>query len=329
MRAPIAGPHFMGVAYAAAVLRYRADLRPLAFHVTYFASLGAAMMWAPLGGWAAPLFAALCATAFLGAVQTHNAVHAPVFTRRAWNKAYQVVLTLIYGHPVSSYVPGHNLSHHKHTQTRRDVMRTTKARFRWNFLNGALFFFIVAPSIMRADATYVSAARRRHRRWFHQLVLEFSMLVAVTGGLLYFDWRKTLIFWVLPHVYAQWGIVTMNLLQHDGCDGQSRYNHSRNFVNRSFNWWVLNNGFHGIHHEHPGVHWSLLPELHQREYGPHLHPALEQESIVAYLWHTFFLNHRETYAGAPFVLPEEGPDQWWIPPPEDTRGDLGAEGVDP
>ena len=40
------------------------------------------------------------------------------------NKLIQVFLSLTYGHPVSSYVPGHNLSHHKYTQSRKDVMNT-------------------------------------------------------------------------------------------------------------------------------------------------------------------------------------------------------------
>ena len=90
----------------------------------------------------------------MGAVQTHNAVHCPIFKQRWLNKVYQVVLTNTYGHPVSSLVPGHTLSHHKHTQTRRDVMRTSKARFRWNLLNILGFLFIVAPYTMRADAAY-------------------------------------------------------------------------------------------------------------------------------------------------------------------------------
>lgn len=266
----------------------------------------------------------LCITAFIGAVQTHNAVHSPIFCRRSLNRIYQIVLTLIYGHPVSSYVPGHNLSHHKHTQTRRDVMRTTKARFRWNLLNGLLFFFIVAPSITRADSNYISETRHRHKRWFHQLLLELTVLLMVTATLLYFDWQRTLLYWVIPHIYAQWGIVTMNLLQHDGCDETSPYNHSRNFVNMRFNWWVLNNGFHGIHHEYPGVHWSLLPDLHQKQYHPHIHPALEQSSMLRYLWKTFILGKRLRFDGTPVVLPEEGPDERWIPPPKDTAKDLGA-----
>lgn len=80
-----------------------------------------------------------CWFSFFGAVATHNTVHSPVWKSRTMNRLFQVVLTLTYGHPVSAYVPGHNLSHHKYTQSRKDVMRTSKVRFRWNLLNGLFF----------------------------------------------------------------------------------------------------------------------------------------------------------------------------------------------
>jgi len=83
------------------------------------------------------------------------------------------VLTLTYGHPVSAYVPGHNLSHHKHTQTRRDVMRTTKVRFSSNLLNGLLFMPRVGGDILKADMRYFKAMYRRNPPWFRQMLIEF------------------------------------------------------------------------------------------------------------------------------------------------------------
>ncbi|MFW5920480.1 MAG: fatty acid desaturase family protein [Polyangiales bacterium] len=279
-------------------------------------------------GWhLAPLWVLLCVTSFQGAVQTHNAIHCPVFRHRWINKIYQVVLSLIYGHPVSSYVPGHNLSHHKHTQTRRDVMRTSKARFRWNLLNGLLFVTKVGGSITRADMAYARTMRTRHPRWFRQLVIELGAVFAAHGVLLWLDWQRALLLWFVPHMYAQWAIITMNLLQHDGCDEDSEYNHSRNFVGRIVNWWTFNNGYHTVHHMQPGLHWSRLPEAHAERVAPHIHPNLDQPSLLAYLWRTFFLGRRVRYDGTPLVLPEEGPDEDWIPRPEDTPEDLGGESL--
>ncbi|MEY4508026.1 MAG: hypothetical protein RLZZ450_148 [Pseudomonadota bacterium] len=311
------------------ILKDRSDLRPLFFNGVYFASLLAAWLYVPLNLWALPPLVLLCVTAFQGAVQTHNAIHSPVFKQRWLNKVYQVVLTCVYGHPVSAYVPGHNLSHHRFTQSRRDVMRTTKTRFRWHLLNGLFFMLSVAPGIMRADSEYIWVMRKRHPRWFRQGITELAVLLSIQVALFVLDWKRALLFWLLPHLYAQWGIVTINLLQHDGCDADSEYNHSRNFVGRAVNWLAFNNGFHGIHHDIPGLHWSKLPAAHAARYAGHIHPALDCPSLLAYLWTTFFLNQRLRYDGTPVVLPTEGPDESWLPEPKATLLDLGAETLDP
>lgn len=320
------------------MLRYRADLRTIFFVALYFALTAVLWVVLPADLWgdrgairwelAVPLFIAVCVTSFMGAVSTHNAVHSPIFKKRGLNKLWQVILTLTYGHPVSSYVPGHNLSHHKHTQSRRDVMRTTKLRFRHNLFNVLFFFLRCVPSIMKADTSYSKAMRTRHPKWFRQLVMEGVALWTITGVLLLLDWQKTLALWIVPHLYAQWGIVTMNVLQHDGCDVESEYNHSRNFTGKLVNWWTFNNGFHTIHHEMPGLHWSLTPQAHAEKIAPHIHPNLDQKSLLAYIWRAFILGKRETWDGRPYMPPPDGPDEEWIPDPRSTPNDLGAEGVE-
>ena len=128
------------------MLRYRADLKTLLFVATYFGLVAAQWIFAPSElRLAIPLLVLTCWFSFFGAVATHNTVHCPVFQRRWQNRVFQVVLTLTYGHPVSAFVPGHNLSHHKHTQTRRDVMRTTKVDLGWNLLS--ILAFIGLPKV--------------------------------------------------------------------------------------------------------------------------------------------------------------------------------------
>ncbi|MEZ4440688.1 MAG: fatty acid desaturase [Polyangiaceae bacterium] len=310
------------------MLRYRADLRTLAFVAIYFGlTIGLWIVQPKQWFIAVPWVIVTCFFSFFGAVITHNTVHAPVFEQRWLNRIFQVVLTLTYGHPVSSFVPGHNLSHHKHTQSRKDVMRTSKMRFRWNLLNGLFFMFRMAPDIMRADSKYAAAMRTRKPAWFHQMLLELISLYAVYAVLLILDWRLFLLYVYLPHRYAGWGIITMNLLQHDGCDETSAYNHSRNFTGRWVNFFTFNNGFHTIHHHKASLHWSLTPEAHAEEIAPHIDPRLDEPSLLAYVWRAFIWPaKRLRYDGTPLVLPEEGPDEDWIPAPKETPQDvsLGA-----
>lgn len=307
-------------------LRYAADVRSLVFVAFYFGLVAAQWIYAPSELWlAVPLFAATCVFSFFGAVITHNTIHCPVFVSRTVNRVFQVVLSLTYGNAVSAYVPGHNLSHHKHVQTTKDVMRTTKVRHTWNLLNMIQFAPKIAIAIMKNDAAYVGAMKGTHKKWFVQYRIETATVLVTTIALFILDWKKALIYWFIPHIYAAWGIISMNYLQHDGCDIDHPYNHSRNFVGRLVNWWTFNNGYHGIHHDKPGLHWSLLPQAHADIYHGNIDPRLEERSMFLFLVRTFiFPAKRRTFDGKPVVLPPEGRDENWIPRPEETPEDLGA-----
>ena len=307
-------------------MRQAADRRSLAFVATYYALVTYQWFAAPKSSWlAVALILATCVMSFLCAVITHNTVHAPVFRERSSNRVLQVVLSLSYGSAVSAFVPGHNLSHHRFTQTPRDVMRTSKVRRRSNLLNMLEFAPRVAVAITKNDFAYSRAARGRHPAWFRQYKIENFTVMGVTALLLILDWKKGLVYWLVPHLYAAWGIISMNYLQHDGCDQNHRYNHSRNFVGKWVNWWTFNNGYHGIHHEHPALHWSLLPDAHAREVGPYIAAELDQKSMLAYLLKTFvWPGRRVTYDGQPVELPPPVSDESWIPEPRETPEDLGA-----
>jgi hypothetical protein len=116
------------------------------------------------------------------------------------------------------------------------------------------------------------------------------------------DWRRFLLYVMLPHAYAAWGIVGINFVQHDG-----------NFVGRALNWVTFNNGLHGIHHMRPGLHWSLLRDEHDSVLHPFIDPNLELHDFSGYLWKAYgWSGERLTYDGKPVVLPEEGPDEDWV-----------------
>src|SRR5262245_58739169 len=136
------------------MLRYPADVRTLGFLVVYAVLVVCQWVASPTGvlGWA--LIVLTCAVSWIVAVIAHNTVHSPVFKSRRLNRVFQVWVSLSYAFPSSDYVPGHNLSHHRFTQQREDVMRTSKVRFRWNLLNFLCFAFAVSPAILRGNAHF-------------------------------------------------------------------------------------------------------------------------------------------------------------------------------
>lgn len=296
------------------MLRYRADIRTLAFVAIFYGLVVFAYTVHPESLWLRiPLIFVICVWSFFCAVIAHNTIHCPIFRNRTLNRIFQIVLSPAYGHPVASYVPGHNLSHHRYLQTPKDIMRTYKLRYRWNLLNQLFFFHTIAGKITSDEIAYARVMRRKRAGWFRQLVVEGIFFLAIVGVAFWIDWEKALQYIVIPHQYAAWGIVGINFVQHDGCDAKSPWNHSRNFVGKWVNWWTFNNGFHGMHHMKPGLHWSLLPAAHHAELGPNLHPALEQRALLPYLFRAYvYPGKRVTYDGKPVVLPPRDEDESWI-----------------
>ncbi|MCC6877675.1 MAG: fatty acid desaturase [Sandaracinaceae bacterium] len=295
-------------------MRYTADLRSVAFVLTYFAIVGAVYAFdLPWLTWI-PIAIGLCLLSFFCAVITHNTVHSPVFRSRGLNSVFHVALSLTYGHPVSMYVPGHNLSHHKYTQQTRDRMRTDKMRFRWNLLNQLFFSMVVGPPIFRDNARFARAMAKKNPKWFRQFLFELVFYLGFVAVALALDWQKFIVFVLIPHQYAAWGIMGINFVQHDGADGEHPYNHSRNFTGKLVNWFTFNNGYHGMHHMRPGLHWSLLPAAHEKELAPHLHPSLNRKSLLAYLIEAYvWPGKRIQYDGTPLVLGPERQDDDWMP----------------
>lgn len=311
-------------------LRYTADRRTLGFVALYFLVATLSWLYFP-ESWLLriPVIALNCVLSFVGAVCTHNTIHHPIFRQRWANRVFQVLLSFTYGHSVSAFVPGHNFSHHNHTQTDKDQMRTDKMRFKWNFLNQLLFFFVMAPAILKDEQVFTKWMFKERPNWWRQYALEMVVVMGVKIALLIINWQVTLFVLVIPHFYGAWGIVGTNFWQHDGCDKDHPYNHSRNFKGKLLNYIAFNNGYHGIHHEKPGLHWSLLPEYHEKKIAPHIHPNLDRESLAGYLWETcVWPGKRLDYLGKPVVLGPAYKNRDWMEDVDVAKNklQLGVEG---
>jgi fatty acid desaturase len=260
-------------------LRRRADLRSVLFVLAVPAAM--ALEWSGAARHPA-LLAAAFPLGFIACVINHNHQHCATFNGRRLNRLYGCLVTLAIGQPAIAIVPMHNLNHHVHANGPRDFVRSSLATSRWNLANLVLFPF-------RAFAGFARAKGRVLRRWresnpaaYRQLLLERGVLYPALALLLCLRPLETLLFVVAPWAFGQWGIIAVNLLQHQECDPGSRFDHSRNFTGRLLNWWTFNNGYHTAHHLRPGLHWSLLPAFH-RSIRHRIDPRLECRSLLLFL----------------------------------------------
>ncbi len=301
------------------LLRYTADRRTLSF-IGVWIALEVFAWWRPLdlSLTTVALVIATSIGSFFGAVAAHNAVHSPTFGARVLETIWRCVLSLVYGHPTSAFVPAHNLSHHDYLETTRDIMRTSKSMDAPNLINLLTFAARIGGALWKTEIGYVMFAWNRRPRWRRGLILEAVVLVVAMIALALYDWRKLIVFVMIPHAYAAWGIVTMNLLQHQGADPRSHYNHSRNFTGKLVNWWTFNNGYHTVHHQVPTLHWSRLPAGHARLVEKQMDPRLNEASLLRYVFRTFiYPAQRVAFDGGPVAVGDARPDTDWYGAPEE------------
>ena len=236
-------------------------------------------------------FVAACYFSFLNSVVIHNHLHKGIFRGRKLNRIFRAILSFGALYPASANVASHNLVHHHFSDDGQpDWAAPDNVSFGWHLLNLIHFPNVVGTNTFNGVSRWAKTTRQRDFR--RQYALEQVFAFGLTGVLLVFDFWTALFFVVIPQLWGARGILRINLIQHDGCDITSEWNHSRNFVGRAFNWIMCNNGYHTIHHNRAGLHWSVLAEAHDRECGPRTDPSLNEPSMVLYLLRTFFFNFR-------------------------------------
>ncbi|HXV09546.1 MAG TPA: fatty acid desaturase [Burkholderiales bacterium] len=273
-------------------LRNPADARPLA---TVAAAV--AMLLAPhfvgIPGPLAPLWIAmaivLCCCCH---VVVHNHTHRPMFRNRAANLGFNLVASIARGHCVSDVFLPHNINHHREQGGPGDWISPAIAGK--GHPAARLFHFTYRASwnmVSRRMAMGAAGRRMLPEPFRTSIRWEKKLLPVVTVVCLLHDWKTTLLFQGIPWAASLAWLVAINLFQHDGCDPESEYAHSRNFVGAFTNWLFFNNGYHTVHHLHPGMHWMDAPTAHAQLAG-HIPPGLNERSILRFFWRSYLAPRR-------------------------------------
>jgi len=283
------------------LVKHRAEWRQLGIVAVYW-SLLSSMFFVPACRNVVWLGAA-CYFSFLNSVVIHNHMHQGIFRSKTLNYALRRVLSFGALYPATVNIPAHNLVHHHFDDDGQpDWAASEHVDFKWNLLNLLHFPNVAGPNTFGGVQRFADISGRDEFR--RQYIYDNLFMFGLTGALMLVDFWTTLFFIVIPQLYGARSILRINIIQHDRCDVRSEWNHSRNFVGRAFNWIMCNNGYHTIHHNRAGLHWSVLHEYHEREVKPRIDPALDEPSMVMYLVRTYLLRHRrpglvgKTQAGA-------------------------------
>ncbi len=276
------------------MLRHAADRRTLAY--LGLTAVLVAVNW-HLGRIHAVLYPLQLFMFFTAAVISHNHNHVSIWKAHWANLATSWVISLFYGHPAIAWVPTHNEIHHRLNNGTGDSSRSPKV-FRGNHLLSLLVYPTVTSVVQMRDIdAFLKDLWRRRRPAFWSAASEYLVFFGTMAALLAYDWRRTLVFFLVPQQVALFTIQVVNYLQHVETDTGSEWNHSRNFVSPLLNVLLFNNGYHTVHHMKPGLHWSLIPAL-DAEHAARIDPRLRVRSLFRYLGHTYLVRPLAQWRGA-------------------------------
>ena len=220
-------------------------------------------------------------------VIAHNHNHLPMFRNSALNHVVDYWLTVFYGFPAFGWIPTHNKNHHVLNNRAGDYTIT----YRLTEQNH-LAMLLAYPSVssyhqQKPIRDYLAQVKATDRSKYWACVFQYVFLFAWIGVALAIDWKKALLYVVLPQQFGLFSVLVFNFVQHVHADEESPVNHSRNFTG-FLNVLLFNNGFHTVHHDKAGMHWSKAKEAHEA-IAHRIDPALLETSFWGYIFRNYFL----------------------------------------
>jgi fatty acid desaturase len=189
----------------------------------------------------------------------HMHAHRALFTWRPLNRLVEVLLCFPSLLTATEMTVLHVHHHHRHNDGPGDVTSTggrergLKAFLYWISYGWVVKSYTVRE-IFAADA---KPAWRKRRR---QFLFDFG--VCVGAALLLTWWHPAAGLWdyFIPVAVSHLTFGYFSWLTHAPAGEWHTADGSINNVDNLLNFFIFNQGFHAVHHKHPGIHWSDIPD---------------------------------------------------------------------
>lgn len=259
------------------ILRYKADRGPVAFVLLAFAFHGA--VWYGATPWLAALsILPLTLVSVFVAPINHHHQHVNTFRSPLLNRAYELVLALQTGVSPYAWVLHHNLGHHRNYLNQRPHRQPDEST--WTRVDGAKMSRIeYTLDLLLRHQSDILQVGLRHPKILRRLLLMKLPLYGLLGLGLWLNPLNTLLVFLVPALLTLTHTIWATYEHHAGCDTAGHLSASTNRDNRLFNFLSGNLGLHTAHHMRPGVHWSLLPQLHAQ-----IEHRIPKERILTSFW---------------------------------------------
>ena len=189
----------------------------------------------------------------------HHHQHTLTFKQKGLNRLLELFYALHTGITTNLWMLHHVLGHHQ------NYMDQSKDESRWQHNSGKTMGEI-EYTLTVAGTAYFRGFKVGARFPKLQKIFMFytAIVFSVVAVLTYFNPIAALFLFILPMITGLLLTAWATYEHHSGLDTDNEFEASRNNLNRFYNIMTGNLGYHTAHHHEQGVHWSLLPELHEQ-----------------------------------------------------------------
>lgn len=241
------------------LFKYRADIGP----VVFFSAIFLTDLLFFLFGKSPTLILAWSLISlpakFAACAWNHHHQHLHTFHSKILNRLLELVYTLQTGITTNAWVLHHNLGHHVH------YLDQTKDESGWTRKDGTQMGEL-EYTVKLALSGYLTALKvgRRHPKYRKALLGMGSLTVLLVATATWFNPYAAVPLFVVPMIAGYLLTCWHTYSHHAGLNTENHFEASYNILHRGYNFLTGNLGYHTAHHWKQAVHWSKLPELHEK-----------------------------------------------------------------
>lgn len=189
----------------------------------------------------------------------HHHQHIFTFRNTALNRGLEFAYALHTGVTTHLWRLHHVLGHHL------NFLDQKKDESRWEREDGTQMG-MVEYTLNVAITAYPRGYEvgKRYPKQLKPFLIYSTITFVILGALVWYKPVPAIMLFVLPMITSLIFTAYVTYDHHSGLDTENEFEASRNKLSPLYNLLTGNLGYHTAHHHKQGVHWSRLPELHEK-----------------------------------------------------------------
>ncbi|VAW53502.1 hypothetical protein MNBD_GAMMA05-402 [hydrothermal vent metagenome] len=189
----------------------------------------------------------------------HHHQHTPTFNNAFLNRILEQMYALQTGATSKLWVLHHVLGHHHH------YLDQSKDESRWKRKNGKNMGRLEYSLNVALTAYYRGyQVGKKHPRPFKVFLAATAVTIVLLSMMFWYQPMPTLFVFIIPMMVSLLFTAWVTYGHHSGLDVDNDFEASYNIMSPIYNLLTGNLGYHTAHHHKQGLHWSRLPELHEK-----------------------------------------------------------------